>query len=48
MLFVKVMSIICAICRRVRETCLVTRLVHAHAEDDRLFFSEQGPYSNVW
>ena len=29
-LFVKVMSIICAICCRVRETCLVTRLAHAY------------------
>ena len=42
MLFVKVMSIICAIFRRVRETCQVTGLAHVHdsvvAKDDRLVF----------
>ena len=31
MLFVKVMSIICSIFRRVRETGLVTRQAHAHS-----------------
>ena len=38
------MSIICAVFRRVRETCLVTRLAHARdsviAKDDRLVFQD--------